>query len=58
MRCGYRRLAISVALIVFAVVVAFGQDKTASKTVSALDLKSGTQIVGLLGVSLGQLVSA
>ena len=58
MRCGYRRLVISVPLIVFAVVVTFGQDKTAPKTVSALDLQNGTQIVGLLGVPLGQLVSA
>jgi hypothetical protein len=58
MRCGYRRFVISVPLIVFAVVVAFGQDKTAPKTVSALDLQNGTQIVGLLGVPLGQLISA
>jgi hypothetical protein len=57
MRCGYRRLATFVALIVFAVVIAYGQDKTAPKTVSALDLQSGTQIIGLLGVPLGELVS-
>ena len=57
MRCGYRRLAIPVALIVFPVVIAYGQGKTAPKTVSALDLQSGTQIIGLLGVPLGELVS-
>jgi len=57
MRYVYRKLAISVAFIVFAAVVAFGQDKAAPKTVSALDLQSGTQIVGLLGVPLGELVS-
>jgi hypothetical protein len=57
MRCGYRRLAIFVALIVFAVAIAYGQDKTAPKTVSALDLQRGTQIIGLLGVPLGELVS-
>ena len=57
MRCGYRRLAIFVALIVFAVVIANGQDKAVPNTVSALDLQSGTQIIGLLGVPLGELVS-
>jgi hypothetical protein len=57
MRCGYRRAAISVALIVFAVAVAFGQSKATPKTVSALDLQSGTQIIGLLGVPLGELTS-
>ena len=57
MRFGYHRLAISVALIVFAVVIAYGQDKTAPKTVSALDLQRGTPIIGLLGVPLGELVS-
>ena len=57
MRCEYRMLAIFVALIVFAVVIANGQDKTVPKTVSALDLQSGTQIIGLLGVPLGELVS-
>lgn len=43
--------------MVFAVVVTFGQDRTALKTVSALDLQNGTRIIGLLGVPLGDLVS-
>jgi len=37
MRCEYRRPTISVALMVFAVVVAFGWDRTALQTVSALE---------------------
>ena len=45
------------ALIAFRVVIVNGQDKTVPKTVSALDLQSGTQIIGLLGVPLGELVS-
>jgi hypothetical protein len=57
MLCGYRRLSVFVALIVFAVVIVYGQDKTALKTVSVLDLQSGTQIIGWLGVPLGELVT-
>ena len=57
MRCGYRGLAMSLAFLAFAVVVAFGQDKATLKAVSALDLQNGTQIIGLLGVPLGKLIS-
>jgi hypothetical protein len=59
MRCPQweRRLSISAALIASVVFVAFGQGKTAWKTVQALELQRGTQIIGLLGVPLGELVS-
>jgi hypothetical protein len=53
---GYRRIAVSVGFIALAA-FASGQDKRALKTVSASELQSGTQIVGLLGVPLGQLVT-
>jgi hypothetical protein len=57
MQCGYRTWAISAAFMASMVVVAFGQSSSAPKTVSALDLQSGTQIIGLLGIPLGDLAS-
>ena len=57
MTSGYRRIAVSAAFMAFVVFVAHGQGRPAPKTVSALELQSGTQIIGILGVALGEVVS-
>jgi hypothetical protein len=57
MKSAYRRIAVRVVLIAFVMSVAFGQGKPAPKTVSAVELQSGSQIIGLLGFPLGEVVS-
>jgi hypothetical protein len=57
MQCGYSRWAVFAAFMALTVEVAFGQSSSAPMTVSVLDLQSGTQIIGLLGIPLGDLAS-
>lgn len=51
------RRAISTALLAFAFGAAYGQGRSADRTVSAADLENGTLIIGHLGVPLGELAS-
>jgi len=57
MKNAYRRIAAYVGLMAFVVSVAFGQGNPGLMTVSALELQKGTQIIGLLGFQLGEIVS-
>jgi hypothetical protein len=57
MQTRYWRIAASAILFIVAVGVMDGQDKPAAGSVSAVELNSGTQIIGLLGLPLGELAS-
>ena len=57
METRYCRIALSATLIVVAVGFINGQGKPISRTVSALELQSGTQIIGILGLPLGEVAS-
>ena len=53
----YVRIAVCVVLAGLVLSSAFGQGRPAPKTISAAELQSGSQIIGLLGFPLGELVS-
>jgi hypothetical protein len=52
-----RRSAVLVVLAGLVLSPTFGQNRSAPKTISVLELQGGGEIIGLLGVPLGELVS-
>ena len=53
----YGRIAVYVLLAGLVLSPAIGQGRAAPKTIGAVELQSGGQIIGLLGFPLGELVS-
>ena len=53
----YRSTAVLVVLAGLVLSPAFGQNKPAPKTISVSELQGGSEIIGLLGLPLGEVVS-
>jgi hypothetical protein len=57
MTSAYRRIAVLLVLAGLVLSSAGGQGKPAPRNISAAELQSGSQIIGMLGFPLGELVS-